>query len=348
MPAVARLTDIWSGICCCHPPIPCVAMTGQIITGSPNIKCENKAQARLTDMTIGNCGHTGFIVTSSSTVFANNLGKALLGSQVVGCNIGQVVTGSPTYTICDQAVSISVTIIFQGITITYTEVDFGNIDDEQATDDGLNIYPPVVGRPPTPVEISKSAAIDVSPTVVDSTDVAPSPPDTAPPVTCTTVADPPPDNFQLSPNFILSDLSSKTALSKNRVRAQHGLTVQDIVCNHQAWAENIGEALSTAYGRANILVTSGFRVGASTSQHERGQACDLQFPTLTLDQNYAIAQYIKNNLNYDQLIWEYGGNRPWLHISFNRAGNRPNTAPNKFGTRTKAGSYVWGELRKMH
>jgi len=351
MPAAARLTDIWTGICCCHPPPTiCVAMSGPIITASPDVQCDKLAQARLTDMTIGFCGHPGKIVTASNTVFANNLGKAIVGSQVVGCNIGTVVTGSPTYTICDQVASISITITFQQITITYTEVDFGNIDDEEATDDGLNIYPPVVGRPPTPVEVAKSSAIDVSPTVIDSTDAAPSPPDTAPPVSCMTVADPPPDSFQLSPNFILSDLSTKTALSHNRVRAQHGLTVQQIVCNHQAWAENIGEALSTAYGRANILVTSGFRIGASTSQHERGQACDLQFPTFTHDQNFAIAQYIKNNLNYDQLIWEYGGNRPWLHISFKRSvdgGNRPNTASNKFGTRTKAGTYIWGELRKM-
>lgn len=348
MPAAARLQDLWFGICCCHPPIPCIPMGGPIITGSPNVQCENRAQARLTDMTIGFCGHPGQIVTCSTTDFANNLGKALIGSQVVGCNIGSVVTGSPIYTICDQAVSISITITFQTMTITYTEVDFGNIDDEVSTDDGLNIYPPVVGRAPTPVEVAKSAAIDVSPTVIDSTDNTPSPPDTAPPTTCQTVADPPPDSFQLSTNFILSDLSTKTALSHNRVRAQHSLTTQDIVCNLQAWAENIGEALSTAYGRANILVTSGFRIGSSTSQHERGQACDLQFPTLTLDQNYAIAQYIKDNLNYDQLIFEYGGNRPWIHVSFNRSGNRPNTAPNKFGTRTTAGNYVWGQLRKMH
>jgi len=347
MPAASRVTDIWTGICCCHPPIPCIPMSGWIITGSPDVQCENLAQARLTDITIGSCGHTGQIVSGSTTVFANSLGKALIGSQVVGCNIGTVVTGSPTYTICDQAVSISITITFQTITLTYTEVDFGNIDDESEIDDGLNIYPPVVGRAPTAPEIAKSAVIDVSPTVVDATDAAP-PATATPPTTCSTVSDPPPDNFVLSPNFILSDLSSKTALSKKTVRAQHGLTVQQIVCNLQAWAENIGEAISTAYGRANILITSGFRLGGSTSQHERGQACDLQFPTLTLDQNYAIAQYIKDNLNFDQLIWEYGGNRPWIHVSYNRAGNRANGAGNKFGTRTKAGTYIWGELRKMH
>jgi uncharacterized Zn-binding protein involved in type VI secretion len=346
MPAAARLQDLWVGICSCHAKPPCIPMTGRIITGSPNVQCENQAQARLTDMTIGNCGHTGKIVTSSVTVFANSLGKARIGSQVVSCNLGQVVTGSPTYTICDIVSIRPITITFQNIEITYTEVDFGNLDDEQAIDDGLNIYPPVVGRPPTPLEVAKSAAIDVAPTVVDSTDVAQPLNDDTPPITCSTVADPPPDTFQLSPNFKLSDLSSKTALTKNRVRAQQSLTVQQIVCNLQAWAENIGEPLA-AYGRANILPTSGFRWGYSVSQHEKGQAVDLQFPTLTELQQYNIALDIKNNYNYDQLIWEYGARKPWIHVSYNRAGNRPKTAPNKFGTRSKAGVYIWGELRKM-
>lgn len=99
MPASARLTDIWSGICCCHPPIPCIGMTGPIITGSPNCNSGGLAQARLTDMTIGQCGHPGTIVTASPTVNANGLGKARIGDQVTGCNIGVIVTGSPNHNI---------------------------------------------------------------------------------------------------------------------------------------------------------------------------------------------------------------------------------------------------------
>ncbi len=37
MPASARIGDIWTGTCCCHPPYPCIPMAGYIVTGSPDI-----------------------------------------------------------------------------------------------------------------------------------------------------------------------------------------------------------------------------------------------------------------------------------------------------------------------
>lgn len=95
MPASARLTDIWSGICCCHVDPTCIPMSGPIITGSPDAKTNGLSQARLTDMTIGGCGHTGTIVSASSVCKANGLGRARIGDQVSGCNIGTIITGSP-------------------------------------------------------------------------------------------------------------------------------------------------------------------------------------------------------------------------------------------------------------
>jgi uncharacterized Zn-binding protein involved in type VI secretion len=95
MPGNARLTDIWAGICCCHPPIGCVGMTGPIVTASPNVIVNNLGQARLTDVVVGYCGHVGVIVTASSDVITNNLGTARLGDAVTGCTIGTIVTASP-------------------------------------------------------------------------------------------------------------------------------------------------------------------------------------------------------------------------------------------------------------
>jgi len=125
------------------------------------------------------------------------------------------------------------------------------------------------------------------------------------------------------------------------------LTISDIVCNLKGWAENVGEAIASQYGRSEMLITSGFRIGSGRSQHERGQACDIQFPNKTDTEIYNISRYIRDNIPYDQLILEYGGNRPWIHVSFNRAGNRSPGASNKFGTRISAGNYVWGTLRNM-
>lgn len=97
MSKVARLTDMWVGICCCHVDPTCIGMSGRIITASPNAKSGGLNTARLTDMVIGNCGHCGTIVTASALNLTNGLGKARVGDQVTGCTIGKIVTGSPTH-----------------------------------------------------------------------------------------------------------------------------------------------------------------------------------------------------------------------------------------------------------
>jgi uncharacterized Zn-binding protein involved in type VI secretion len=97
MSSVSRLTDVWVGICCCHVDPTCIGMSGFIITSSSNAISAGLGVARITDMTVGACGHTGMIVTGSATNTTNGLGKAKVGSVVTGCNIGTVVTGAPTH-----------------------------------------------------------------------------------------------------------------------------------------------------------------------------------------------------------------------------------------------------------
>jgi uncharacterized Zn-binding protein involved in type VI secretion len=97
MPSNSRLTDIWCGICCCHPPAPCIPMWGPIVTSSPDRTVNNLGQARLTDVTIGWCGHPGVIVSGSPNAKTDNLPDARVGDAVVGCNIGAIVTGSPNH-----------------------------------------------------------------------------------------------------------------------------------------------------------------------------------------------------------------------------------------------------------
>ncbi len=61
--------------------------------------------------------------------------------------------------------------------------------------------------------------------------------------------------------------------------------------------------------------------GSKTSSHLKGQAIDLT--TMGLKTNKQIFDYIKDNLEYDQLIWEYGRVNPkWIHVSFNQVKNR--------------------------
>ena len=98
MAGIARITDIWVGVCSCHPPLPPIAMGGVIVTGSSNSSSNNLGQARIGDVTIGYCGHPGVIVTGSNVSKANNIGLARLGDAVVGCNIGVISTASPDST----------------------------------------------------------------------------------------------------------------------------------------------------------------------------------------------------------------------------------------------------------
>ncbi len=98
MPAISRLKDLWTGICCCHVDPTCIGMGGYIITASSKHITSAFGVARLSDFTVGYCGHTGNIITTSTKNKTEVRGKALVGSQVSGCNIGSVVTGDTDHT----------------------------------------------------------------------------------------------------------------------------------------------------------------------------------------------------------------------------------------------------------
>ena len=80
-----------------------------------------------------------------------------------------------------------------------------------------------------------------------------------------------------------------------------------------------------------VIITSGFRspelcvaIGSSTnSQHAKGEAADFEIPGVD---NRELALYIKNELDYDQLILEfYKDNEPtsgWIHCSYSTNHNR--------------------------
>ena len=346
--STARLTDLWVGVCCCHSG--CIPMTGRVYTSSTDTFTSKKGQGRLVDETIGACGHPGKVIQGSNICFANKRGKAFVGAGVAGCNIGNVLVGSRNHFIGIGPAGGGPLVItpFQNRLLVHSEVDFGNEDDEEVVDDGLNTYPALPdGEQPTVEQIRKSAFLDVSPTTTVDIDTSAAPPEVTPSTSCQAVPDPPPDDFQLSPSFTLGDLSSNAIVSKRTVKEQFGLSVVDIVCNLQGWAENIGEPIATAYGRGELVITSGFRTGNGRSQHDKGQAVDIQFPNMSNTEIYNVSKFIRSVLPFDQLILEYGGNRPWIHTSFNRDGNRSALANNKFGTRISPGNYSWLDLRNM-
>lgn len=57
--------------------------------------------------------------------------------------------------------------------------------------------------------------------------------------------------------------------------------------------------------------------GSSTSQHCEGRAMDID-DTYGYKTNSEMFNYIKDNLDFDQLIWEFGDDEEpdWIHVSY--------------------------------
>lgn len=82
--------------------------------------------------------------------------------------------------------------------------------------------------------------------------------------------------------------------------------------------ENVFEPLRI-HLNTPIQISSGFRSvqvnkmikGSSTSQHCKGEAMDLQIGAKGFN-------FIKDKLDFDQLIWEFGNdeNPSWVHVSY--------------------------------
>jgi hypothetical protein len=61
--------------------------------------------------------------------------------------------------------------------------------------------------------------------------------------------------------------------------------------------------------------------GSSTSQHMLGEAMDIDANIYNNGiTNAQIFNYIKNNLEFDQLIWEFGTDKEpqWVHVSYTK------------------------------
>lgn len=96
-------------------------------------------------------------------------------------------------------------------------------------------------------------------------------------------------------------------------------------------AENIFQPIREHFG-VPIYVSSFFRSealnkairGSSSSTHMKGEAMDLDADVYGKVSNADIFHYIKDNLEVDQLIWEFGTdqNPAWVHVSLSKGNNR--------------------------
>lgn len=129
--------------------------------------------------------------------------------------------------------------------------------------------------------------------------------------------------MRLSKNFTLEELTESA--TANRLYIENTPTEQEIK-NLKLLCENILQKVRR-YIAAPVVITSGFRNndlnaaigGATLSQHKLGEAVDFKC-------NYLkdIFHFIKDTLDFDQIIYEYGdADAPrWIHVSYKKTGNR--------------------------
>ena len=99
--------------------------------------------------------------------------------------------------------------------------------------------------------------------------------------------------------------------------------------NLRAVAENVFQPIRDHFG-VPIGVSSGYRSkalnkaigGSKYSQHMIGEALDIDADIYGKVTNEEIFNYIKNNLEWDQMIWEFGDDEEpnWVHVSYKEAG----------------------------
>jgi len=121
------------------------------------------------------------------------------------------------------------------------------------------------------------------------------------------------DTNRLSTNFTLTELTRTSSGIPNTINIIERRNLQSLV-------DNILQPARDRFG-GPIMVNSGFRNeavnravgGATTSQHRLGQAADIRG-----SDNARIFNIIRDNLPFDQLIWELGNDQQpqWIHVSF--------------------------------
>lgn len=136
--------------------------------------------------------------------------------------------------------------------------------------------------------------------------------------------------MQLSENLTLAEVTkSNTA---KRLGIDNNPTPEHLH-NLKLVAQNIFQPIREHFKKP-INVSSGYRSKAlndatpgssATSQHCSGEALDLDQDGMTTGiTNKMVFEYIKNNLDFDQLIWEFGDdtNPDWVHVSYESNGRQ--------------------------
>ena len=142
--------------------------------------------------------------------------------------------------------------------------------------------------------------------------------------------------MQLSKNLALAEVTRSETAKRKGIS---NMPTPEHIENFKKLAENVFQPIREHFG-VPIHISSGYRSAAlnkaiggagktvsgvyiPSSQHCTGEAIDIDMDGTTIT-NAQIFNYIKENLEFDQLIWEFGTdtNPDWVHVSYESTGKQ--------------------------
>ena len=130
------------------------------------------------------------------------------------------------------------------------------------------------------------------------------------------------EKIKLSTNLYLHEvIKSRTALARgfdNAPTNEHLNNLKHLATEiFQPLRDGLGVPLGISSGYRSIELNEAIG-GSKTSQHSKGEAIDIDADIFGKTTNADIFNYIKENLDFDQLIWEFGNDTTpdWVHVSY--------------------------------
>lgn len=133
--------------------------------------------------------------------------------------------------------------------------------------------------------------------------------------------------MQLSKNLSLAEMIRSESAKRNGIS---NMPTEEHLSNMKKLAINVFQPIREHFN-VPIHISSGYRSlalnkaikGSKTSQHCTGEAMDIDMDGTTIS-NAQIFNWIKNNIVFDQMIWEFGtdSNPDWVHVSYESTGKQ--------------------------
>ena len=133
--------------------------------------------------------------------------------------------------------------------------------------------------------------------------------------------------MKLSENLDLSELVRSESAKRHGIK---NMPTEKHIENLKLLANKVFQPIRDHF-KVPIRISSGYRSqelnkkigGSQTSQHSKGEAIDIDMDGTSVT-NKQIFDFIIHNLDFDQLIWEFGTetNPDWVHVSYTNGKNR--------------------------